>query len=103
MESLIRKHSRDKEVRLIQANKPESLIRKHSPKTDKFSNVCIMNGEIMNSPKGMQSVVPERVSIHCPTCGTRHELRKITGKYSHVSQLANKPVNRLSSLWKRSV
>ena len=32
---------RDKAVRLIPANKPESLIRKHtcSPKTDKFSNI----------------------------------------------------------------
>ena len=32
----------DKTVRLIQANKPESLIRKHSPKTDIFCNVFLM-------------------------------------------------------------
>ena len=34
----------DKTVKLIQANKPESLIRKHSPKTDKLCHVYIMNG-----------------------------------------------------------
>ena len=28
-------------------------------------------GEIMNSPKGVKSCVSERVSISCPTCGTR--------------------------------
>ena len=33
---------RDKAVRLIQANKPEPLIRKNSSKTDKFSNIYIM-------------------------------------------------------------
>ena len=33
-------------------------------------------GEIMNSPKGVKSGVPERVSISCPTCGTRHDLHK---------------------------
>ena len=27
-------------------------------------------GEIMNSPKGVKSGIPERVSISCPTCGT---------------------------------
>ena len=31
--------SGDKAAGLIQANKPESLFRKHSPKTDKLSNV----------------------------------------------------------------
>ena len=36
-------------------------------------------GEIMNSPKGVKSGVPERVSISCPTCGTRHDLQQITG------------------------
>ena len=30
-------------------------------------------GKIMNSPKGVKSGVPERVSISCPTCGTRHD------------------------------
>ena len=31
-------------------------------------------GDIMNSPKGVKSGVPERVRISCPTCGTRHDL-----------------------------
>ena len=30
-------------------------------------------GEIMNSPKGVTSCVPERVSLSCPTYGTRHD------------------------------
>ena len=34
--------------------------------------------EIMNSPKGVKSGVPEGVSMSCPTCGTRHDLRKMT-------------------------
>ena len=33
-----------------------------------------MNGEIMNSPKGVKSGVQKRVSIYCPTCDTRHDL-----------------------------
>ena len=45
-------------------------------------------GEIMNSPKGVKSCVPERVSISCPTCGTRHDLSQITGNhlYDTVSE-----------------
>ena len=31
-------------------------------------------GKIMNSPKGMKSGTPERVSISCPTYGTHHDL-----------------------------
>ena len=42
-------------------------------------------GEIMNSPKGVKSDVPERVSISCPTCGTRHDLHKITGNQPYVT------------------
>ena len=42
-------------------------------------------GEIMNSPKGVKSGVPERVSISCTTCGTRHDLRQITGNQSYVT------------------
>ena len=39
----------------------------------KYGDVCIqMNGEIMKSPKGIKSVVPESVSFSCPTCGTRN-------------------------------
>ena len=30
-------------------------------------------GEIMNFPKGLKLVVPERVSISCPTGATRHD------------------------------
>ena len=41
--------------------------------------------KIMNSPKGVKSGVPERVSIYCPTCGTRHDLHKITGNQSYVT------------------
>ena len=32
----------------------------------------------MNSKKGVKSCVPDRVSISCPTCGTRHDLHEIT-------------------------
>ena len=42
-------------------------------------------GEIMNSPTGVKSGVPERVSISCSTCGTRHYLRKITGNQSCIT------------------
>ena len=42
-------------------------------------------GEIMSSPKGVTSGAPERVSIPCPTCGTRHDLHKITGSQSYVT------------------
>ena len=42
-------------------------------------------GEIMNSPKGVKSGVPETVSICCPTCGTRHDLLKIAGHQSCVT------------------
>ena len=42
-------------------------------------------GEIMNSPKGVKSGVPERVSISSPTYGTRHDLHKITGNQSYVT------------------
>ena len=43
--------------------------------------------KIMNSPKarGVESGVPERVSISCPTCGTRHDLPKITRNQSNVT------------------
>ena len=33
-------------------------------------------GEVMKSPKGVKSGVPERVSISCDTCGTRHDFAK---------------------------
>ena len=87
------KYIRDKAVRLIQANTPliqantpfiQSLIIKHSHKTDKFSNVY-MNGEIMNSPKRVKSRVPERVSISCPTYGTRHDSPSITGNQLYIT------------------
>ena len=42
-------------------------------------------GEIMNSPKGVKSGVPERVNISCPTCGTRHDLTKRTVNQSYVT------------------
>ena len=41
--------------------------------------------KIMNSPKGVKSDVPERVSHSCPTCGTRHDLPKTTGNQSYVT------------------
>ena len=45
-------------------------------------------GEIMNSPKGVKSIVPERVSISCPSCDTHHDLPHITGNqlYFTVSE-----------------
>ena len=39
----------------------------------------------MNFPKGVKSGVPERVSISCPTCGTRHDLHKLTKYQSYVT------------------
>ena len=42
-------------------------------------------GEIMNSPKGVTSGVPERVSISFPTCSTHHDLPLITGNQSYVT------------------
>ena len=39
----------------------------------------------MNSPKGVKACVPERVSISCPICDTRHDLPKITGNQSYVT------------------
>ena len=42
-------------------------------------------GEIMNSPKGVKSGVPERVSMSCSTCSTRHYLPKSTGNQSCVT------------------
>ena len=39
----------------------------------------------MNSPKGVKSGGPERVSISCPTGGTRHDLTPITGNQSYVT------------------
>ena len=42
-------------------------------------------GEIMNSPNRVKSAVLERESISCPTCGTRHDVHKITGNQSYVT------------------
>ena len=42
-------------------------------------------GEIMNSPTGVKSGVPERVSISCPTCATRHDSLQLTGKQAYVT------------------
>ena len=42
-------------------------------------------GEIMNSPNGVKSSVPERVSISCPTCGIRHHSAIITGNMRLMS------------------
>ena len=60
-------------------------------------------GEIMNSPKWVKSGAQERVSISCPTCGTRHDSQLL--ETSHMSQLVNKPFNicdiEVSHLWTR--
>ena len=42
-------------------------------------------GEIMNFPKEVKSCVPERESISCPTCGSRHDLPQITGNQTNVT------------------
>ena len=43
-------------------------------------------GEIMNSQGlGVISGVPDRVSISCPTHGTRHDLPKTTGNQPCVT------------------
>ena len=41
--------------------------------------------EIMNSPKGAISGVPERVGIYCPTCSTCHDSFQIAGHQSYVT------------------
>ena len=41
--------------------------------------------KIMNSANGVKSYVLERVSISCPTCCTRHDLPKTTGKKLYVT------------------
>ena len=41
--------------------------------------------EIMNSPKGVKSGVPERVSIACPICSIYYDLHQITGNKSYVT------------------
>ena len=38
----------------------------------------------MNSPKGVKTGVPERVSISCPTCGIRNDLPQITWYQSYM-------------------
>ena len=42
-------------------------------------------GEILNSPNGVKSGIPERVSISFPTCGTRHDSLKIVGNQLYVT------------------
>ena len=42
-------------------------------------------GEIMNSPKGVKSGMPERVRISCSTCGTHHDYPQITGNQSYFT------------------
>ena len=42
-------------------------------------------GEIMHSPKGVKSDVPDRMSIFLPTRGTRHDLTQITWNQSNVT------------------
>ena len=44
-------------------------------------------GGNMNSPKGVKSGVPKRVSISCPTCGTGHDPIKITGNQLNCTKL----------------
>ena len=39
-------------------------------------------GEIMNSQKGVKLGVPERVSISCPTYGTRNNYGPRSGAFS---------------------
>ena len=52
-----------------------------------------------NSPKSVKSGVPEKLSISCPTCGTRHDLHQIIGNQLYrMSQLVNKPFN---IMWQR--
>ena len=52
-------------VHKIIRDKAVRLIRKHSPKTDKFSNVNIITGRNHGLPKGIKSGVLERESIFC--------------------------------------
>ena len=50
--------------------------------------------EIMNAPKGVKSVVPERVTMSCPNVApvTIHLTGKVT-KVTVVRQSVNKPLN----------
>ena len=42
-------------------------------------------GELMISPKGVKSGVPEIVSISCPSCGTCHNLPQLTENQLYVT------------------
>ena len=55
-------------------------------------------GEIKNPPKGVKSDVPEGVSISCPTCDTRHDLRQITDKFGLMSQYNQQSIGRRCTL-----
>ena len=57
-------------------------------------------GEIMNSPKGVKSRAPERMSISCPTCGTRHDLH--TGNHSYMYVTVSEQTIQ-HSMWRRGV
>ena len=51
-------------------------------------------GQIMSSPKGVKTSVPERVGISCPTCDIRHDLTQITGNQSYVT-VSEQPIQHM--------
>ena len=55
--------------------------------------------EIINSPKGLESGVPERVSISCPTRGTRHDFHQLLLKPQLVNKAFNICDTEVSNLW----
>ena len=55
----------------------------------------------MNSPKGVKSGVPERVSISCiSTCGTRHDLPQIERNNNIYHRNTQKIMLTITLLWK---
>ena len=58
-------------------------------------------GEIMNSPKGVKSGVPEMVNISCPTCGTRHDVHQITVSEQTIQHMWHRGVQFVNKvLWR---
>ena len=90
----INKISTRKAVRLIQANKPESLIRKHIPIRLTNSVMCTCINECVKSWTQMEwNQVFLRVSISYPTCFTHHDPpTKITGNQSYVTVVGEQTI-----------
>ena len=81
----------------------QSLIRKHSPKTDKVCNVCIMNGWNHELPNRELNQVFQKEIISCPTWYIQYQMAPVmihlTGNQSYVTV----GEQALQHMWHRSV